>query len=108
MASECKTNPSDTEAPLFDLVLSITNGIVSTKIHDKLDYINFEIVNFSFEGDAPPPPPPPSYGVYIRNLAYSFCKSTWKIQVLICLVAEVPLSKYCILQSTLRVSLEKA
>ena len=56
MAYECKTNPSDTEVPLFDLVLSITNGIVSTKIHDKLDYINFEIVNFSFDGDAPPPP----------------------------------------------------
>ena len=55
MASEYKTNPTGTEAPLFDLVLSITNGIVSTKIHDKLDYINFEIVNFSFDGDAPPP-----------------------------------------------------
>ena len=55
MVSQIYTNPSDTEAPLIDLVLSITNGIVSTKIHDKLDYINFETVNFSFDGDAPPP-----------------------------------------------------
>ena len=30
-----KTNTSDTEAPFLDLDLSITNGIVSTKIYDK-------------------------------------------------------------------------
>ena len=29
-----KVNPSDTEAPFLDLDLSITNGIVSTKIYD--------------------------------------------------------------------------
>ena len=30
-----KANSSDTEAPFLDLNLSITNGIVSTKIYDK-------------------------------------------------------------------------
>ena len=39
---------SDTEAPFLDLNLSITNGIVSSKIYDKQDDFNFEIVNFPF------------------------------------------------------------
>ena len=43
-----KTNSSDTEAPFLDLNFSITNGIVSSKIYDKRDDFNFEIVNFSF------------------------------------------------------------
>ena len=38
-----KTNSSDTEAPFLDLNLSITNGIVSSKIYDKRDDFNFEI-----------------------------------------------------------------
>ena len=47
----------------MDLNLSITNGIVSSKIYDKRDDINFEIVNFPFhDGDVPCYP---SYGVYI-------------------------------------------
>ena len=46
----------------MDLDLSITNGIVSTKIYDKRDDFNFEIVNFPFlDGDVPRSP---SYGVY--------------------------------------------
>ena len=32
-----KANSSDTEAPFMDLNLSITNGIVSSKIYDKWD-----------------------------------------------------------------------
>ena len=39
-----KGNSSDTEAPFLDLNLSITNGIVSSKIYDKRDDFNFEIV----------------------------------------------------------------
>ena len=39
---------TDTEAPFLDLNLSITNGIVSSKIYDKRDDFNFEIVNFPF------------------------------------------------------------
>ena len=45
-----KGNSSDTEAPFLDLNLSITNGIVSSKIYNKLDDFNFEIVNFQFLG----------------------------------------------------------
>ena len=43
-----KANSSDTEAPFLDLYLSTTNGIVSSKIYDKRDDFNFEIVNFPF------------------------------------------------------------
>ena len=43
-----KANSSDTEAPFLDLYLSITNSIVSSKIYDKRDGFNFEIVNFHF------------------------------------------------------------
>ena len=41
-----KANSSDTEAPFLELNLSITNGIVSSKINDKRDDFNFETVNF--------------------------------------------------------------
>ena len=43
-----KANSSDTEAPLLDFNLSITNDIVSSKIYDKRDDFNFEIVKFHF------------------------------------------------------------
>ena len=53
-----KANSSDSEAPVLDLNLSITNGIVSSKIYDKWDDLNFEIVNFPFlDGDVPRPLP---------------------------------------------------
>ena len=46
--------------------MSKTNGIVSSKIYDKQDDFNFEIVNFPFlDGDVPRSP---SYGVYISQL----------------------------------------
>ena len=61
-----KANSSDTEAPFLDLNLSITNGIVSSKIYDKLDGFNFELVNFPFlDGYVPRSP---SYFVYISQL----------------------------------------
>ena len=41
-------NNSDTEAAFLDLHLSISNDIVSTKIYDKRDDVDFKIVNFSF------------------------------------------------------------
>ena len=48
------------------LDLSITNNIVSSKIYDKRDDFNFEIVNFPFlDGDVPHPP---SYRIYISLL----------------------------------------
>ena len=35
--TELQLNRADTEAPILDLNLSITNGIVSSKIYDKRD-----------------------------------------------------------------------
>ena len=61
-----KANSSDTETTFSDLNLSISNCIVSSKMYDKLDDFNFEIVNFPiFDEDVPPSP---SYGVYISQL----------------------------------------
>ena len=39
-----EANTSDTEAPIFDLHLSISNGFVSSKIPDKRDDFNCDIV----------------------------------------------------------------
>ena len=61
-----KANTSDTNAAVLDLHLSISNDIVSTKIYDKRDDFDFEIVNFPFlDGDVPRST---SYGVYISQL----------------------------------------
>ena len=61
-----KANTSDTEAAFLDLNLSIHNDIVSTKIYDKRDDFNFDIVNVPFlDGNVPQCP---SYGVYISQL----------------------------------------
>ena len=50
----------------MDLNLSISNGTVSTKIYDKWDDFDFDIVNFPFlDGDVPRRT---SYGVYISQL----------------------------------------
>ena len=55
-----KANPFYTEALVSDL--SITNDIVSTKIYDKRDDLNFEIVYFPFlDGGVP------------RSLSYGVC-----------------------------------
>ena len=57
---------SDTEAPFLDLHLSMSNGFVSSKIYDKRDDFDFDIVNFPFlDGDVPRST---SYGVYISQL----------------------------------------
>ena len=61
-----KPNTSDTKAAFLDLHLTISNDIVSSKIYDKRDDFNFEIVNFPFlDGDVPRST---SYGVYISQL----------------------------------------
>ena len=58
-----KANISDTEAPFLDLHLSVANGFVSSKIYDKRDDFDFDIVNFPFlDGDVPRRA---SYGEYI-------------------------------------------
>ena len=65
-SSELKLNKviaSGTEGAFLELHLSISNDIVSTKIYDKCDNFDFEIVNFPFlDGDVPRST---SYRVYI-------------------------------------------
>ena len=61
-----KANVSDTEASFLVLHLSISDGFVQTKIYDKRDDFDFDIVNFPFlDGDVPRST---SYGVYISQL----------------------------------------
>ena len=61
-----KANTSDKEAAFLDLHLSISNGTFSTKIYDKRDEFDFEIVNFPFLVGGVPRST--SYGVYISQL----------------------------------------
>ena len=68
-------NSSDTEAPFLVLNLCISNGTVSTKIYDKRDDFDFDIVDFPFlYRDVPRRT---SYGVYIplHTIRQSFFKS---------------------------------
>ena len=61
-----RANSSDTEAPFLDLNVCISKGTVSTKIYDKRDDFDFDIVNFPFlDGDVPRRT---SYGVYVSQL----------------------------------------
>ena len=59
-----KANSSDTEAPFLDLNLSISNGLVSTRIYDRR--YDFDIVNFPFLDEDLPRLT--SYSVYISQL----------------------------------------
>ena len=49
-----KANASDTETPLLDLHLFISNGFVSSKMSDKRDDFDFDVVNFPFQNDDVP------------------------------------------------------
>ena len=61
-----KANVSDAEASFLDFHLSISDGFVKTKIYDKRDDFDFDIVNFPFlDGDVPRSV---FYGVYISQL----------------------------------------
>ena len=60
-----KASTSDTEAAFLNLHLSISNDIISTKIYDKRDDFDFEILNFPILDDVPRST---SYGVYISQL----------------------------------------
>ena len=71
-----KANTSDTEAAFLDLHLSISDDIVSTKIYNKRDDFDFEIVNFPFlDGDVLRSK---SYGVYISRLILFATASSYK------------------------------
>ena len=61
-----KANGSDKEADFLDLHLCIENNTISTKIYDKRDDFNFNIVNFPhLDGDVPRTT---SYGTYISQI----------------------------------------
>ena len=61
-----RANSSDTEASFLDLSQCISNSTVSTKIFDKRDDFDSDIVNFPFlDGDVPRRT---SYGLYISQL----------------------------------------
>ena len=61
-----KANVSDAVASFLDLHLSISDGFMKTKIYDKRDDFDFDIVNFPFlNGDVPRSA---SNGVYISQL----------------------------------------
>ena len=61
-----KANTSNTETPFLVLHLYISNGFISSKIYDKHDDFDFDIVNFPFvDGDFPHST---SFWVYISQL----------------------------------------
>ena len=61
-----RANVSYAEASFLDLHLSKSDGFVKTKIYDKRDDFDFDIVNFPFpDGDVPRSA---AYGVYISQL----------------------------------------
>ena len=71
-----RANSSDTEAPFLDLNLCISNGTVSTKIYDKRDDFDFDIVNYPFlDGDVPRRP---SYGVYNKALTAKLLRQGYR------------------------------
>ena len=61
-----KANVSDTEASFLDLHLSISDSFVKTKIYDKRDDFDLDMVNFPILDDDVPRST--SYGVYISQL----------------------------------------
>ena len=66
-----KTNVSDAEASFLDLHLSISEGFVKTKIYDKRDDFELDIVNFPFlDGDVPRSA---SYGVKVKAPSNFYC-----------------------------------
>ena len=61
-----KANNSDLVVSFLDLHLSVVNGKIISKIYDKREDFNFEIVNFPhLDGDIPRAT---SYGVYVSQL----------------------------------------
>ena len=61
-----KANVSDTKAAFLDLDIYIDQGAIITKIYDKRDDFNFDIVNFPhLDSDVPKAP---SYGIYMSQL----------------------------------------
>ena len=94
-----RANSSDIEAPFLDLNQCISNSTVSTKLYDKRDDFDFDIVNFPFlDGDVPHRT---SYGVYISQLirfARSSTPSEWHCRRISLTVSYVTRTPQCILR----------
>ena len=76
-----KANMSDTEASFLELHLSILDDFVKTKIHDKRNDFDFDIVNFPFLDDDDRP----SYGVDISSL-FNLLECTVMLMALILVI----------------------
>ena len=61
-----ETTESSESASYLDLLLSVSDGHLSTKLYDKRDDFDFRIVNFPFLSSNIPESP--AYGVYISQL----------------------------------------
>ena len=62
-----RANSSDTETPFWDLNLCVSNGTVSTKIYDKRNDFDYDIVHFPFLDGMSPGGPHMGY-TYINLL----------------------------------------
>ena len=82
-----RANSSDTEAPFLALNLCISNSTVSTKIYDKRNDFDFDIVSFPFlDGGVPRRT---SYGVYISQLIGFARASSNLLQILMTLTTVI-------------------
>jgi len=73
-----KTNGTNEEAEYLDLLVNIDeNGTIKTKLYDKRDDFNFDIVNFPFLDSNIPLGP--AYGVYISQLI-RYCRACCKYE----------------------------
>ena len=61
-----KTTESDAEVSCLDISIGICDGKYTTKVYDKRDNFNFDIVNFPYMCSNVPAKP--TYGVYISQL----------------------------------------
>ena len=78
-------NSSDTEAPCLDLNLCISNSTISTKLYDKRDDFDLDIVNFSFlDGDVPRLP-------HMEYTYLNLLDSPERLQILVTLTAVIKL-----------------
>ena len=86
-----KGNTSDTEAPFLDLHLSISNEFVSSKIYNKRDDFDLDIVNFPFlDGDLPRST---SYGVYCLSFYFTFLNLFGLLECLVMWLISMPVIK---------------
>ena len=85
-----KANASDKSASFLDLDITINNNVIHTKVYDKRDDFNFDIVNYPhLDGDVPRSA---SYGVYISQLIRfsRACTAVWDLNARNLVITEKP------------------